>query len=57
MDQGQIRVADPYKLALFIIEGTTAVILNRLGEEASPHEDADVDLITGLVLDGIRKRS
>ena len=57
MDQGQIRVADPFKLAVFIIEGTTAVILNRLEEEAPPHEDADVDLITGLVLDGIRKRS
>jgi AcrR family transcriptional regulator len=57
MDQGEIRLADPYKLALFIIEGTTAVILNRLGEEATPTEDADVDLITGLVLDGIRKRS
>lgn len=57
MDAGEIRVADPYKLALFILEGSTAVILERLGEETSPDEDADVDLITGLVLDGIRKRS
>lgn len=55
MDRGEIREADPYRLSLFIIEGSTAVILERLNEESSPAEDADVDFIAGLILDGVRK--
>lgn len=57
MDRGEIRAADPLKLALFIIEGSTAVILARLNDEAPASEVEDVDLLTGLILDGIRKRS
>lgn len=57
MDRGEIRKVDPYRLSLFIIEGSTAVILERLNEESSPAEDADVDFIAGLILDGVRKRS
>jgi len=57
MRRGEIRHVDPYRLALFIIEGSTAVILERLTEESSPAEDADVAFIVGLILDGIRKRS
>jgi AcrR family transcriptional regulator len=55
--RGEIREVDSYRLALFIIEGSTAVILERLTEESSPAEDADVDFLAGLILDGIRKRS
>lgn len=57
MDRGEIRRVDAYKLALFIIEGSTAIILERLDEDAPPPEESDLDLITGLILDGIRKRS
>lgn len=57
MDRGELRAADPMKLALFIIEGSTAVILARLSDEAPASEAEDVDLLTGLILDGIRKRS
>jgi AcrR family transcriptional regulator len=57
MRRGEIREVDPYRLALFIIEGSTAVILERLTEESSPAEDADVAFIVSLILDGIRKRS
>jgi AcrR family transcriptional regulator len=57
MGRGEVRQVDPYRLALFIIEGSTAVILERLTEESSPAEDIDVDFIVGLILDGIRKRS
>jgi AcrR family transcriptional regulator len=57
MDRGEVRRVDPYKLALFIIEGSTALILERLTEEAPPSEASDLDLITGLILDGIRQRS
>ncbi|HEX2060092.1 MAG TPA: helix-turn-helix domain-containing protein [Thermoanaerobaculia bacterium] len=56
MDRGEIRRLDPLRLALFIIEGSTAIIIERLSEEESPPAEADVDLITGLILDGVRKR-
>jgi len=57
IDRGEIRPLDAKRLALFIIEGSTAIILERLTEESSPAEEADVDLIAGLILDGVRKRS
>lgn len=57
MDRGEVRRADPWKLALFIIEGSTAIILERINEDSTADEQADVDLIAGLILDGIRKRS
>jgi TetR/AcrR family fatty acid metabolism transcriptional regulator len=57
MDRGEIRRLDPYRLALFIIEGSTAIILERLSEPSSPDEEADVDFITSFILDGVRKRS
>lgn len=57
MERGEIRELDPYRLALFIIEGSTAVILERLTEDSSPADAADAEFIAGLVLDGIRKRS
>ena len=57
MDGGEIREADPYKLALFIIEGSTAIILERLTEDSAGDEHTDADLIAGFILDGIRKRS
>jgi AcrR family transcriptional regulator len=57
MSRGEIRELDPYRLALFIIEGSTAIILERLTEDSSPAEAADVELMASLVLDGVRKRS
>lgn len=57
MARGEIRQVDPYRLALFIMEGSTAIILERLGESSSPDAEADVDFMTSLILDGVRKRS
>jgi hypothetical protein len=57
MERGEIRRVDAFKLALFIIEGSTAIIFERLDEEAPTPEQTDVDLITGLILNGIRERS
>jgi len=57
MERGELRRMDSYRLALFIIEGSTAVIHERLTEESSPVEDADVELVAGLILDGVRERS
>jgi AcrR family transcriptional regulator len=57
MAAGEIEPIDPYRLALFIIEGSTAIILERLSEENPPAVEAEVDLITSLILNGVRKRS
>ena len=57
MDRGEIRKVDPYRLAIFIMEGSTAIILERLGEASSPSEQEEVDFMTSFVLDGVRKRS
>ena len=57
MDRGEIRETDAYRLAMFIIEGSTAIILERLTEDSPPDDAADVEFIAGLVLDGVRKRS
>jgi AcrR family transcriptional regulator len=57
MSRGEIRRGDPHRTALFMIEGSTAILIQRLTEEHSPPAEADIELITGLILDGIRKRS
>lgn len=48
---------NPYRLALFIVEGSTAIILQRLTEEPAPPEDAHVDLMTGVIVQGVLKRA
>ena len=57
MDRGEIRRMDPKRLALFISEGISAVIIQRVLEEAPPAESVDIDLLTGAILDGIRSRT
>ena len=54
MDRGEIRRMDPMRLALFIIEGSSAVIIERVLDEAPPTEEADIELIAGTILGGIR---
>src|SRR5437868_6364896 len=53
MERGEVRRADPYRLALFIIEGSTAIVLQRINEDDSPAEESDIDLIVDTILDGI----
>lgn len=57
MDAGEIERVDAYRLALFIIEGSIAILMQRLTEDDSPAAEADIAFISGLILDGIRKRS
>jgi AcrR family transcriptional regulator len=61
MERGEIRRVDAKRLALFIIEGSTAIVLQRINEGEPPPEEHDVDLIVETILDGIslrdRKRS
>ncbi len=54
MDRGEVRKMDAMRLALFIIEGSNAVIIQRVLEEAPPSEGNDVELIAGTILGGIR---
>jgi AcrR family transcriptional regulator len=56
MDGGEVRRADSYRLALFLIEGSTAIVLQRLHEDAPPPEERDVDLIVDTMLGGISLR-
>ena len=54
MNRGEIRRMDPMRLALFIIEGSSAVIIQRVLDEAPPPEQSDIELIAGTILGGIR---
>ncbi len=53
MDAGEVRPLDPKRLALFLIETSTAIVLERLSEEAPPPESEDVELIVSTLLSGI----
>ncbi len=56
MERGEVRRSDSYRTALFIIEGSTAIVLQRLNEDAPPPEESDVDLIVDTILGGISLR-
>ena len=53
MDRGEIRRMDPQRLALFLIEGSNAVVIDRVTDEAPPEESSDVEFIAELLLKGI----
>jgi AcrR family transcriptional regulator len=55
MDRGELGVTDPRRLALFIIEGSNAVIIDRVMSEAPSSVDDDVDFLTATILGGIKK--
>lgn len=57
MQRGEIRRMDSKRLALFISEAISAVIIRRVLEETPPPESADIDLLADTILDGIRSRS
>jgi AcrR family transcriptional regulator len=55
MDSGEIRRMDPQRLAMFVIEGTNALVIQRVTtEDTPPPEGKDVDLIVDIVFGGIR---
>src|SRR5260370_13088064 len=53
MDAGELRPLDPKRLALFLIETSTAILLERLSEDAPPPESEAIDLIVSTLLGGI----
>ncbi|HEX9161092.1 MAG TPA: helix-turn-helix domain-containing protein [Thermoanaerobaculia bacterium] len=54
MERGEIRRFDPYRMALFIVEGSNAIVVERVMEESSPAEEADVEFLTQVIMGGIR---
>lgn len=55
MDRGEIRRVDPLRLALFVVEGSNAIVVQRVMEETPPPEEEDVDFVTNLIMGGIRR--
>ena len=53
MTTGEIRRMDPHRLAIFISEGINSVVVERVTEKSSPPVEADVELITSIILNGI----
>lgn len=56
MERGDIRQMNPHRLAIFIIEGSNALVIERVMEDQSPPEAEDVELITSVIVDGISMR-
>ena len=56
MARGEVRECDPQRLAIFVIEGSNAVIIERVLEDAPPPEESDINLITETILQGIAVR-
>lgn len=54
MDRGEIRRFDSHRLALFIVEGSNAIVVERVMEEKSPPEQEDVEFLTQVIMGGIR---
>lgn len=52
----EIRPVDAQRLALFIAEGSNAIVVRRVMEEEPPAEEHDVDQMVGFILDGVRIR-
>ena len=54
MERGEIRQIDPHRLALFIVEGSNAIVVERVMEETSFSEEEDVEFLTKVIMGGIR---
>ena len=54
MDRGEIRRTDPARLALFIVEGSNAIVVERVKEETPPPEEDDVEFVMQVIMGGIR---
>ncbi len=57
MDAGEIRRVDPQRLALFIVEGTNAIVIDRVVNETQPPDEADLDFMIDVIFGGIDARS
>lgn len=53
MERGEIRRMNPFRLALFMIEASNAVVIERVMEEAPPPEEEDIELIVSTLVRGV----
>jgi len=56
MERGEIRRLDPQRLALFMVEGTNAIVIDRVMAEGPPPEEQDLAFMVDMIFDGIRKQ-
>lgn len=56
MTRGEVREMDSRRLALMLIEGTNAIVIERIMEESAPPLADDVELIVSALFDGIAAR-
>ncbi len=54
MDRGEIRRTDPARLSLFIVEGSNAIVVERVKDETPPPQEDDVEFLMQVIMDGIR---
>ena len=54
MERGEIRRMDPERLAIFLTEGTNAIVIERVMQEHPPSDEQDANFIVETVFDGIR---
>jgi AcrR family transcriptional regulator len=57
MKAGEIRTLDPQRLALYIVEGTNAIVIDRVVNETQPPDEADLDFMIDVIFSGIEPRS
>jgi AcrR family transcriptional regulator len=57
MERGEIRATDPQRLSLFLVEGTNAIVIDRVFAESPPPDEQDVEFLANMIFEGIRKRS
>jgi TetR/AcrR family fatty acid metabolism transcriptional regulator len=57
IDSGEIRKTDARRLAIYIVEGTNAIVIDRVVNESNPTAEDDVDFMVDLVFSGIEPRS
>jgi AcrR family transcriptional regulator len=57
MRKGEIRTVDGQRLALFLTEGIGAVLFLRTDEKSPPDVDEEVDWLTSIIVEGIKKGS
>jgi AcrR family transcriptional regulator len=53
MERGEVRAADPARLALFVSESAVALMLRRLTESPPPPVESDCDWMVDFLLHGL----
>jgi len=53
--RGEIRAVDPASVALFFVEGVSAILMRRL-EKRGPHTSDELDWVVDTLVDGVARR-